>query len=144
MTTASNQIELIERLLVGLGVDEPETRRAIAHSIAGEGEPAGAENVDALSARAERSERLAEASMAKIEMLACAIGACPACWGSDPKCRDCEGRGAPGGLLPDPQCFQTFVAPVLRRLADEQGGKHERLVPAPRRAPGRPAAPHLK
>lgn len=52
------------------------------------------------------------------EMMACALGACPNCWGTIPDCEDCEGTGKPGAFNPDPECFAHFVQPVIDRMAD--------------------------
>ena len=67
---------------------------------------------------AERSERIIEALSAKLEMLACAVGACPSCWGADGDCSGCGGHntGGPGAFLPDPDCFDRYIAPVLREM----------------------------
>ena len=68
---------------------------------------------------AARNERIIEALTDKLDMLACALGACPGCWGSRDPCEACggHGRGAPGAFLPDPECFDTYVAPVLHLMA---------------------------
>ena len=68
---------------------------------------------------AERNERIIEALTDKLDMLACALGACPGCWGSDDPCTACggHGRGGPGAFLPDPECFDAFVTPVLHLMA---------------------------
>lgn len=47
--------------------------------------------------------------------LADALGACARCWGEDPDCPVCRGRGHPGGRAPDPELFDYWVAPVARR-----------------------------
>ncbi len=49
------------------------------------------------------------------EDLAHALGACVFCWGHDPSCRGCRGRGKPGAYEPDAELFQQYVAPALRR-----------------------------
>lgn len=51
------------------------------------------------------------------EMLACALGACPNCWGMIPDCEDCGGIGGPGAFNPDPDMFIRFVQPVVDRMA---------------------------
>lgn len=59
----------------------------------------------------------------RCDRLAAALGACPACWGEDPTCRWCRGRGAPGALAPDPEEFTTWVVPAVRahvRLRDHR------------------------
>jgi hypothetical protein len=38
--------------------------------------------------------------------VAAALGACPRCWGEDPRCRDCGGAGASGLLAPDHELLQ--------------------------------------
>ena len=78
-------------------------------------------DLDRWRQEAERNERILDAVTAKLEMLACAVGACPNCWGADGPCTGCggHGRGRPGKFLPDPDCFDTFVAPVLRAMVDE-------------------------
>lgn len=81
-----------------------------------------------------RSERVNSALLAKIEMLACALGACPTCWGNDPECGDCGGDGLPGAMLPDPQCFERFVEPLLEQLEDEPDREFRPAAPRPRRA----------
>ena len=85
-----------------------------------------------------RSERVNAALVAKIEMLACALGACPTCWGNEENCADCEGDGLPGSMLPDPQCFERFVAPLFDQLEDPSSV--EAMPPArkPRRARPQP------
>lgn len=50
------------------------------------------------------------------EMLACALGACPNCWGTIPDCEDCHGVGKPGAFNPDRSCFDHFVLPVIIRI----------------------------
>ena len=50
------------------------------------------------------------------EMMACALGACPNCWGTIPDCEDCDGHGKPGAYNPDPECFAHFVQPVIDRM----------------------------
>ncbi len=79
-------------------------------------------DLDTWRADAERSERMIEAMAAKLEMLACAVGACPSCWGAEGACKGCGGRGngGPGAFLPDPACFDTFIIPVLHTIVDPE------------------------
>lgn len=51
-----------------------------------------------------------------VEMLACALGACPNCWGRIEDCEDCGGVGRPGAFAPDRSCFDQFVLPVIVRV----------------------------
>ncbi len=53
---------------------------------------------------------------AHTEMLACAVGACPLCWGLDIDCTKCAGEGKSGFFLPDEICFEQFVLPVINRI----------------------------
>ncbi len=60
-----------------------------------------------------------------VEMLACALGACPNCWGRIEDCEDCGGIGRAGAFAPDRGCFDRFVLPVIVRVmgrADLDGG----------------------
>lgn len=56
--------------------------------------------------------------------LADALGACAACWGSDPWCARCRGRGAPGGRAPVEDAFARYVTPAVQRR-----GAHRPAVP---------------
>ena len=40
--------------------------------------------------------------------IAAAVGACGLCWGEDPSCRCCRGRGRPGMVRPDPEMRAHF------------------------------------
>jgi hypothetical protein len=42
--------------------------------------------------------------------LAAAFGACGLCWGEDPHCPSCRGRGRPGRFAPDPDLRIRFLA----------------------------------
>lgn len=56
-------------------------------------------------------ERLQEIN----DTLAAALGACPVCWGDDPDCRVCHGRGGPGSRRPNRALFERLVTPALPR-----------------------------
>jgi len=47
--------------------------------------------------------------------LAAAIGACFLCFGSDPLCPECVGRGRPGSKLPDVSAYRKYVLPAIHR-----------------------------
>ncbi len=47
--------------------------------------------------------------------LAAAVGACFLCFGTDPLCPECAGRGRPGSKLPDSGAYRKYVLPALRR-----------------------------
>ena len=63
--------------------------------------------------RLERENRLL---IDHAEMLACALGACPDCWGTIPDCEECGGDGRPGWYESQPDCFEHFVRPMLDRM----------------------------
>jgi hypothetical protein len=58
------------------------------------------------------------------DILATALGACYLCWGEDPACEICRGRGRPGASMPNGELFTKLVIPAARRLRrrDTLGG----------------------
>jgi hypothetical protein len=50
-------------------------------------------------------------------LLAAAVGACE-CWGEDPDCPICSGRGSAGWTVPDVRLYQDYVEPAIQRSAD--------------------------
>jgi hypothetical protein len=52
----------------------------------------------------------------RCDLLAAALGACCLCWGQDPACRACRGRGRPGYAIPDEPLVHEFVLPAIRTL----------------------------
>ena len=56
-----------------------------------------------------------------IEMLACALGACPNCWGGIEDCDNCGGVGKPGAFAPDRRSFDLYVLPVIVRVMGRAG-----------------------
>jgi hypothetical protein len=73
---------------------------------------------DTASTEAEPETILAELKeiRSRCDDLALALGACPLCWGKDPECRACRGRGHPGFSVPDRKLFVEFVLPAVRTL----------------------------
>jgi hypothetical protein len=61
-------------------------------------------------------------------LLASALGAC-SCWGEDPSCADCWGAGRVGWVPPDPQLYDEYVVPALRRAAEPSGSESVQTVP---------------
>jgi multidrug efflux pump subunit AcrA (membrane-fusion protein) len=65
-----------------------------------------------------------------LDGVAAALGACPSCWGEDPTCRWCRGRGGPGSMPPDPDGFDRLILPAVRvqallhRRASTQADQH--------------------
>lgn len=67
--------------------------------------------------RAQKLERIARRLAAELEGattrladLAAAFGACGLCWGDDPRCPSCRGRGKPGRFAPDQELRQRLFA----------------------------------
>lgn len=50
------------------------------------------------------------------DALAMALGACHLCWGDDPECEMCHGRGRTGSTIPDKKLFTEFAGPAAHRL----------------------------
>lgn len=59
------------------------------------------------------------------DILADALGACAQCFGADPLCETCHGRGAPGGRAPDPAGFRNFILPAVRRARAIDARRHQ-------------------
>jgi len=57
-----------------------------------------------------------ELLVAKFDIVASALGACPLCWGEDEACEKCQGKGRPGEYKPDIEAFRKFVLPVVKRI----------------------------
>lgn len=55
------------------------------------------------------------------DSLAAALGACYLCWGENPTCSHCRGRGRPGYVTPDKELFIEWVAPAVRTLKTHSG-----------------------
>lgn len=57
--------------------------------------------------------------MASAEVMARYIadifGACPACWGLNRHCEQCQGRGSPGYANPNLEELRTWVEPALKK-----------------------------
>ena len=71
----------------------------------------------AADASVPRSDEVVQALRAVVDTLAMALGACAACWGTDPACAVCGGRGRPGARSPDPMLFRELVLPAARRAS---------------------------
>ncbi|NIJ18688.1 hypothetical protein FHS95_000357 [Sphingomonas naasensis] len=82
--------------------------------------------LDAAEARLTKMTRIARqlheagrAGSQRLSRLAAALGACGLCWGEDPACLGCRGRGRPGMVRPDPQVRAELFGsqPPLREAA---------------------------
>ena len=56
----------------------------------------------------------------QLDDIAEAIGACPHCWGEEPNCNYCRGRGIPGYFQPDQAQFDTYIKPVIQKLKNNK------------------------
>lgn len=68
-----------------------------------------------LRARLESLTRAAGILRDRMVALAAALGACPRCMGENPSCPACGGDGIPGARRPDPEAFDRYVMPAVRR-----------------------------
>jgi len=58
-----------------------------------------------------------EALVDRNMLLAAALGACE-CWGEKDGCPGCGGLGSAGWVPPDPELYEQYVAPAVRRSSD--------------------------
>ncbi len=85
----------------------------------------GASDVDNLRAEL-------QALRERSDTLAAALGACYLCWGDDPGCQVCAGRGSPGCLPINPDLFEEFIVPALRRVRARAAEQQQRTTSAER------------
>jgi hypothetical protein len=71
--------------------------------------------------------------------LAAALGACARCWGDDPRCRECGGAGTSGFFDPDPELFEWYVVPAVRRVRTRRPAPSRSRAPQARQANAQPA-----
>jgi hypothetical protein len=76
-----------------------------------------AEAIGGLETAAERLLAENRDLQRRLDALAAAIGACPACFGEDLLCETCAGAGAPGSRLPQAGEFHNYVSPALARVS---------------------------
>lgn len=76
-----------------------------------------------------------EALRTRNDALAAGVGACYLCFGDDPLCEECGGRGVPGSLAPEPAAFRKYVHPALHRAQAAEAGRG-RYAPPRQRDPG--------
>ncbi|MGH9382806.1 MAG: hypothetical protein ACRD2N_00720 [Vicinamibacterales bacterium] len=68
---------------------------------------------------------------ARTQALAAATGACAICFGEDPLCDECAGRGVPGSRRPEPRAFRKYVLPAYGRARAFDRAR-DRSQPVPR------------
>jgi hypothetical protein len=108
-------------LSVGADESEPASTTASPTRSAADGEARDAHPVsDHVSDRV--SELMREvADLREVnDTVAAALGACSACWGGDPSCPSCAGRGRAGSRHPDPALFRELVVPAIRRFRNQE------------------------
>ena len=128
------QIDMIMKLIVDQGED---ANAALREELMAEVREEQAEAVAELSATARRLFEERAACSQRLEDLAAALGACPACFGDDLLCDTCHGTGRPGARAPEAAEFARYVMPAVERVRSA-------LRRASRRAPWpRPAAPTM-
>jgi hypothetical protein len=77
-----------------------------------------------------------ETLRARSAALAAAVGACPICFGEDPRCATCGGLGAPGSRRPEPAAFRQYVLPAFARARVIENRRADRVsANAPRATP---------
>jgi len=116
-----------------------QARDAAAADAAAEAERELEERERALQALRETVEKAyaeLEALRARNDALAAALGACYLCFGTDPQCEVCRGRGRPGSRPPEPVAYRRYVLPAMQRVRAIQAGGQ----PTPSRNPLPPAA----
>lgn len=77
------------------------------------------EQAEAVAELAETARRLFEERAAcsrRLEDLAAALGACPACFGDNLLCDTCHGAGRPGARAPEAAEFARYVMPAVERV----------------------------
>ena len=98
------------------------------------------ERLDALQDEIDRLKGINRILYEQCEHMAAAIGACPLCWGEDPECRECGGRGTPGAFLPHRASFAELVLPAIDRVRDFRRNCPPRRADAGDEPTGQPAA----
>jgi hypothetical protein len=78
--------------------------------------------IEELRAHSQRQDGEIAALRDRVDRCAAALGACGACWGTDPACRACRGHGRPGFAKPDETLFEEMILPAVRTLRSLRGG----------------------
>jgi hypothetical protein len=114
---------------------EPEETKSMAQLDNGQQEDPGA---SLLELREQVEGLLSENKDLKdrCESLASTLGACCLCWGRDPGCRACRGRGRPGYAMPDEALFSELVLPAIRMMRACRANSGGASVAPPRKAVG--------
>ena len=91
----------------------------------------------ALAAQLEAAQAEVTLLRERCDTVAAALGACALCWGHDPVCRACRGRGLPGRSLPDEELFVEYILPAVRlvRASRQRSQNVAALAPVTHGAP---------
>jgi hypothetical protein len=81
-----------------------------------------------------------KALRARNDAIAAALGACFLCFGADPYCPECGGRGRSGSRPPNPVAWREYVLPALERVRKLQSMKTNSGLRPPAHAPIPPSA----
>lgn len=96
----------------------------------------GAQELLTLRETLEKTYAELEVLRTRNDALARALGACYLCFGADPLCAECGGRGHAGALVPEPATFRQYVLPAVQRARAVDAH-----CPPPRKRPPHPSAP---
>jgi hypothetical protein len=70
------------------------------------------QNLDSVRAEGKRLLAAHKIAVGRLSDLAAALGACGLCWGEDPDCLGCRGRGHVGMIRPDPEIRARLLGPA--------------------------------
>ncbi|MBF2000369.1 MAG: hypothetical protein IGS38_06580 [Synechococcales cyanobacterium M58_A2018_015] len=127
-----------EELLSGSDLD-PVSRMILSQAFTGNNQETDEDNIDSetgddtLSRRSRAIQRLRtrfakmqrqiedlqqqlEEMEVRNDELAAALGACYLCWGEDPECPECQGKGQPGSIEPEWELFREWVLPAIKAV----------------------------
>jgi hypothetical protein len=107
------QIDMIMKLIEDQGTD---SNAALREELMEEVREEQAAAVDELAATARRLFEERAACQQRLDDLAAALGACPACFGDDLLCDVCRGAGRPGARAPEAPEFARYVMPAVERV----------------------------
>ena len=127
---AADELERFAQLAEQLNLPVDPERLASLRAIQ-QAREAGRRERSATLHMAKRIKAESDGLAAHNEMLACALGACPQCWGTIEGCEACGGQGKPGNFAPDTACFNHFVMPAVRQF----------MIGRTRTSPTEPVAP---
>jgi len=139
LTESSNQTKAIEREVIEAEVEEVDCDPQ--HLAAEAAAAASAARISELEQQVRTAALELGSTREQLDVLAAALGACTLCWGNEPRCRACRGRGLPGYALPDEALFEELILPAVQLLRAHRI-KQGRITPmTPVQNPHVPAVP---